>query len=342
MSDNILVTGRWGETHVTSAQAGNYNSGIVGAGCYVMSGLDATMTNANTCHISPGFGSFNGRDFEVPAGGIDLTIDNGTQAQCRNDLVVVRYALEPSSQTESAELVVVKGTPAASEPADPAVNEGSILDGDSPVDMPLWRIPLDGITVGDPVRLFHTVVPLADASSAANQALSKANSLESLFELVKFGQVTQTLMTPSSNGFTIGNSLISYALNQDGTYGKVYGRIQVTTQTGDSGQRVILKAGSIPFKKPSSTVKVSFVGITSCSRVGQNDIERIGVADIWLEPDGSCSFSCMSTPWTDEEVKIDILAIPIYFKDFGDAGVEELTSLINAPEEKFLEAVRSV
>lgn len=163
MPDNILVTGRWGETHVTSAQAGNFNSGIVGDGCYVMSGLDATMTNANTCHISPGFGSFNGRDFEVPAGGIDLTIDNGTQAQYRNDLVVVRYALEPSSQTESAELVVVKGAPAASEPADPAINEGSILDGDSPVDMPLWRIPLDGITVGDPVRLFQTVVPLADA-----------------------------------------------------------------------------------------------------------------------------------------------------------------------------------
>lgn len=163
MSDNILVTGRWGETHVTSAQAGNFNSGIVGDGCYVMSGLDATMTSANTCHISPGFGSFNGRDFEVPAGGIDLTIDNGTQAQYRNDLVVVRYALEPSSQTESAELVVVKGAPAASEPADPAINEGSILDGDSPVDMPLWRIPLDGITVGDPVRIFQTVAPLADA-----------------------------------------------------------------------------------------------------------------------------------------------------------------------------------
>lgn len=181
----------------------------------------------------------------------------------------------------------------------------------------------------------------SNAQTDANQALSKANSLESRFELVKFGQVTQTLMTPSE-GMTIGNSLINYALNQDGTYGKVYGRIQVTTQTGVSGQRVTLKAGSIPFKKPSSTVKVMFMGITSCTRVGQNDVERINVADMWLEPDGSCSFSSMSTPWTDEDVKIDLLAIPIYFKDFGDMGVEELASLMNAPEEKFLEAVRSV
>ena len=145
---------------------------------------------------------------------------------------------------------------------------------------------------------------------------------------MKFGQVTQTLMTPSS-GLTIRNSVINYALNQDGTYGKVYGRIQATTQTGESGQRVTLKAGSIPFKKPSSTVKVTFIGITSCTRVGQNDIDRIGIADMWLEPDGSCSFSAMSTPWTDEYVIIDILAIPIYFKDFGDIGVEELTSLMN-------------
>lgn len=181
----------------------------------------------------------------------------------------------------------------------------------------------------------------SNAQIDATQALSKANSLENRFELVKFGQVTQTLMTPSS-GLTIRNSVISYALNQDGTYGKVYGRIQATTQTGASGQRVTLKAGSIPFKKPSSTVKVSFIGITSCTRVGQNDIDRINIADMWLEPDGSCSFSAMSTPWTDENVSIDVLAIPIYFKDFGDMGVEELTSLMNTPEAKFLEAVKRV
>jgi hypothetical protein len=181
----------------------------------------------------------------------------------------------------------------------------------------------------------------SNAQLDATQALSKANSLESRFELVKFGQVTQTLMTPSS-GLTIRNSVINYALNQDGSYGKVYGRIQATTQTGDSGQRVTLKAGSIPFKKPPSTVKVTFIGITSCTRVGQNDIDRIGIADMWLEPDGSCSFSAMSTPWTDEYVNIDIFAIPIYFKDFGDMGVEELTSLMNAQEAKFLEAVGSV
>lgn len=154
---NLLVTGRWGEPHVTSAQQRNFNAGAVGPGCYVMSGLEATMDDANTCTVSPGVACFNGADVEVPAGGESVTIDNGTQGQMRNDLVVLRYEIDPSEQTESVSLVAVKGTPAASNPQDPAVNEGSILDGDSPVDMPLYRIQLDGVSVGDPQLVAETV-----------------------------------------------------------------------------------------------------------------------------------------------------------------------------------------
>ena len=172
---NLLVTGRWGETHVTSAQARNFHAGVFGSGQYVLSGLTATMTTANTCHIDPGVACFNGADVEVPAGGEDVTIDNGTQGKMRNDLVVLRYTSEPSTQTESVELVVVKGTPAASNPQDPAHNGGSILEGDSPCDMPLYRIPLNGITVGDPVLLApawmapnRAVVSSADGTPTAS------------------------------------------------------------------------------------------------------------------------------------------------------------------------------
>lgn len=172
---NLLVTGRWGETHVTSAQARNFHAGVFGSGQYVLSGLTATMTTANTCHIDPGVACFNGADVEVPAGGVDVTIDNGTQGQKRNDLVVLRYTSEPSTQTESVELAVVKGTPASSDPQDPAHNGGSILEGDSPCDMPLYRIPLDGITVGDPVLLApawmapnRAVVSSADGTPTAS------------------------------------------------------------------------------------------------------------------------------------------------------------------------------
>ena len=159
---NLLVTGKWGEPHVTSAQQRNYNAGIAGDGQYVMSGMTATMTNSNTCHIDPGVASFNGADVEVPAGGVDLTIENGTQGQKRNDLVVLRYTKNAGSQVEDVSLVVIKGTPSSGTAADPAHNEGSILDGDSPCDMPLWRIPLNGIDVGDPVQLFKDFESISD------------------------------------------------------------------------------------------------------------------------------------------------------------------------------------
>lgn len=163
MASNLLVTGKWGEVHVTSAQQRNFNSGVVGDGQYVMNGLTATMSDSNTFHMDPGVACMNGADVEVPAGGVDVTVTNGTQGMLRNDLICMRYTMDGPTQKESVELVCVRGTPAATDPQDPEYNNGSILDGSLVVDMPLWRIPLDGITVGDPVRLFQTVVPLADA-----------------------------------------------------------------------------------------------------------------------------------------------------------------------------------
>lgn len=157
MPGNYLVTGSRGGNipHVSSSEARNYNAGVVGPGNYVMSGLDASMTTANTLHVSDGVASFQGADVEVPNGGCDLTIQNGSQGMKRNDLVVFRY--EVDGDVEGVSLEVIQGTPAASDPQDPAYNEGSISDGTSPVDFPLYRVPLDGITVGTPVRLFETI-----------------------------------------------------------------------------------------------------------------------------------------------------------------------------------------
>lgn len=161
MASNLLVTGKWGEVHVTSAQQRNFNSGVVGDGQYVMNGLTATMSDSNTLHVNPGVACMNGADVEVPAGGVDVTVTNGTQGMLRNDLICVRYTMEGSTQKEKAELVCVRGTPAASDPQDPEYNDGSILDGSLVVDMPLYRVPLDGISVGDPEPMFSVLTPLA-------------------------------------------------------------------------------------------------------------------------------------------------------------------------------------
>ena len=168
MPDNYLVTGsRGGSTpHVTSSQARNFNAGIVGGDRYVMEGLECTATSANKVHIGPGVACFCGADVEVPPGGADLTIENGSQGMKRNDLVVLRYE---GGSTEEVMLAVIKGSPSATGPSDPSYNDGDIRNGDSPVDMPLWRIPLDGISVGSPEPLYKTIMSMAELRDSVSQ-----------------------------------------------------------------------------------------------------------------------------------------------------------------------------
>lgn len=156
-----LVTGFAGKAHIDSLDHAKFNAAVVGSGSYVFSGLGdgklkATMTSSNRVHIASGNGMIQGRHYIVDASGVDLTVQTGTQGQKRNDLVVARYSKNASSGIEDVSLVVIKGTPTTGTPTDPAYNKGDILNGSALVaDMPLWRIPLNGITVGAPVQLFE-------------------------------------------------------------------------------------------------------------------------------------------------------------------------------------------
>lgn len=164
-----LVTGFTGKAHISSLDVAKFNAGALGPGEYVFAGvkddkLKATMASSNKVHISSGNAMMQGRHFWVDAAGVDLTVQTGTQGQKRNDLVVARYAKNASTGVESVSLVVIKGTPTTGTPADPSYTRGDILNGNALTnDMPLWRIPLNGITVGTPVQLFQEFVSAKDA-----------------------------------------------------------------------------------------------------------------------------------------------------------------------------------
>ena len=112
-----------------------------------------------------------GRHIRIEAGEtVNLTLENGTQGQYRNDLVVCRYTKEASG-VEKAELAVIKGTPATSNPEDPAYTAGDIQAGDLLAEMPLYRIPLDGITVGTPVQLFTVLKKGLERETEISQAM---------------------------------------------------------------------------------------------------------------------------------------------------------------------------
>ena len=158
-----LVTGHANKAHATAEQAAGLNAGILGLDDYVLDvhdKLKITVVSANKVTIGTGELVMQGRHVSqgTPE---DLIVTNGSQGQKRNDLIVCRYA-KGSQSVESAKLVVVRGTPTTGTPTDPALNTTSPLDGGTTYDMPLYRIPLDGITIGTPVALFNVLKPMSD------------------------------------------------------------------------------------------------------------------------------------------------------------------------------------
>lgn len=161
-----IVDGMTGTKHISSDDLAALNTATVGkADCVLEYGNDfaLTMTSANAATLGTGVGMVGGKRFWNQAAA-SLTIQSGTQGQKRNDLVVARYA-KTSAGIESINPVVIKGTPTADNPADPNTTAN---------DLKLWRIPLNGINAGTPVRLFKPVTPLAtlgDSVSHARNAL---------------------------------------------------------------------------------------------------------------------------------------------------------------------------
>lgn len=148
-----IVDGMTGTKHISSDDLSALNIATIGESNCVLNYGDnfkMTMTNANSATLGTGVGMVGGKRFWNQAA-TSLTVQSGTQGQKRNDLVVARYA-KTSAGIESITPVVIKGTPTTGTAADPEVTAN---------DLKLWRVPLDGISVGEPVKLFEPVASLA-------------------------------------------------------------------------------------------------------------------------------------------------------------------------------------
>lgn len=165
-----IVDGMTGAKHISSDDLAALNTATVGkADCVLKYGNDfaLTMASANSATLGTGVGMVGGKRFWNQAA-TSLTIQSGTQGQKRNDLVVARYA-KTSAGIESITPVVVKGTPTTGTPADPATTAN---------DLKLWRVPLNGITVGTPVKLFNPVTPLATLGDSVSQTKDKMDRID--------------------------------------------------------------------------------------------------------------------------------------------------------------------
>lgn len=156
-----IVDGMTGTKHISSDDLSALNIATIGkAACVLKYGDDfkLTMASANSATLGTGVGMVGGKRFWNQAA-TSLTVQSGTQGQKRNDLVVARYA-KTGAGIESITPVVIKGTPSTGTAADPATTSN---------DLKLWRIPLNGISVGTPVKLFNTVASLASLEESVSK-----------------------------------------------------------------------------------------------------------------------------------------------------------------------------
>lgn len=169
-----IVDGMTGTKHISSDDLSALNIATIGkADCVLKYGDDfkLTMQSANSATLGTGVGMVGGKRFWNQAA-TSLTVQSGTQGQKRNDLVVARYA-KTSAGIESITPVVIKGTPTTGTAADPEVTAN---------DLKLWRVPLDGISVGEPVKLFEPVASLATLRDSVSPRIVAKTSVGNSYQ----------------------------------------------------------------------------------------------------------------------------------------------------------------
>ena len=177
MSNNYLITGYWGEPHVTAENDRGINAAIFGTGRFVLpvgEMFRAEYIGNNTVRLYDGKLLDNGAAAGIPAGKyIDLLIPEAGQGMNRNDLIIFQYSQDASTLVESGVFTVLSGTETNGTAADPVLYEEDLLTDEATFDqMALWRVPVSGANISTPVQLFEVSKNIKNAGSSVVEAAS--------------------------------------------------------------------------------------------------------------------------------------------------------------------------
>lgn len=250
-----LITGHAGSAHVSAADVGWLNAGTYGTGKYVLdtqTKFACFVQSANLVTVGTGDAVFQGRHVRVSATE-NVSIDNGAQGMNRNDIICIKYEYNSGTGVETASLAVVKGTATSGTPSDPTIPSGNIFSGSTAAYMPLWRIPILGITLGTPVQLFNELGTIEDAlingipAERIDSGTLDTARIPNLGSTYLKRQPSSTSELPQNTGSTV------YPIGLDATFandGKVSymttGNFRAAIGVGTIGTKDSLSASDIP------------------------------------------------------------------------------------------------
>lgn len=178
-----LMDGYAGGPHITETQIGLANQATFGADDYVLEGgreSEAQVLTNNSIRIFDAVYCIQGRRDVIPASGYtDVTIANGTQGMNRNDIIVRRYKKNESSEIESTEYAVIKGTPNAGAAVDPEVTTGDIRSGATLHEMALYRVKITGLNITAVEPMFNILKNMASLQKELAELNSNIKILNS-------------------------------------------------------------------------------------------------------------------------------------------------------------------
>ena len=177
MDNNYLITGYWGEPHVTVENDRGINAAIFGAGRFVFpigNQFRAEYIGNNTVRVYDGKLINNGAIAGIPVGQyVDLLISETGQGMNRTDIIAFQYSKDAATLVESGNFVVIKGAETSNTPTDPELTYQDILSDTATFDqMPMWRVSVSGTIISDPVQLFTVCDNLATIYGNLTRAMS--------------------------------------------------------------------------------------------------------------------------------------------------------------------------
>lgn len=209
-----IITGYRAEPHYSNQQMRDENMSVYGSGVYILnigSKMAATVVSANEITIADGMVIAQGCTAEVARGTTEsIAVDNGEQGMLRKDLIVLRYTRNASTNVEDMELDIIKGTPASSNPSTPSYTSGSIADGDTLVEFPLYTVNISGITLQSVTRMvdYVTIANKAYVDSVKTTLQNAINTVSNTLATVSNRVGTATLQTTAKNAMAAINELL--------------------------------------------------------------------------------------------------------------------------------------
>lgn len=202
-----IVTGHTGEAHVTAVDDAMFNISVFGGGNWVLrtgDRLNYEIESNNKINIKSGDVMMQGRHGRIEKNKVDIcTIENGSQAKKRHDIIAVRYEKD-SSGIEEMSTVVIKGTP-GEKGLDPVLKTGDINAGADICEMPLYRVVLNGLNI-EKVERMTEVLPSLHKHAFNPPVNNTASTSEELALSAAMGKnlmdKVNTMMPKSGGTFT--------------------------------------------------------------------------------------------------------------------------------------------